>query len=417
MPKWTNKGHEFDELGNYFKKHNQITIYAESEEEVFILKKKLEFLNVKINIIHRLPAYNGGGYNGVRKLIYKISYKLKKIFYGKMNKYKLEKSIILFSNASRDSFYFMCGKGYIENKDLFMAETFFAKYLSVFAVYVCDKVYFPSNSFICTTVCTLNCRDCLNFAPYDKHKEHYDIERLKKNVDVYLKAVDRSGRFHISGGEPFSYPHLEELVRYIHNNYRDKIDVLTVVTNMTIMPSDELCNALKECDVYLELDDYTQTNPERKEMYNKVLEKLKKFDISIEQIVAGTLWNWVSVFPPKEVMTDENLLIKKYDCCGSVFQEIKDGKLFGCCYCEFIAQAKIFPYKEDDYFDLNTYIPEQKKELVEFRLKYNKKGYVEFCKYCNGLPPYNQEFIQPAIQTKGYLDWDINNPEKASKDL
>ena len=46
------------------------------------------------------------------------------------------------------------------------------------------------------------------------------------------------------------------------------------------------------------------------------------------------------------------------------------------------------------------------KELIEFRLKYNTKGFSSFCKSCNGLPPLNKDYIKPALQTKGIIEWE-----------
>lgn len=413
MPKWTNKGHEFDELGNYFKEHNQITICAESEEKVFILKKKLEFLNVKINIIPRLPAYNGGGYKGAGKLIYKISYKLKKIFYGhKMNKYKLEKSIILFSNASRDSFYFMCGKGYIENKDLFMAETFFAKYLSIFAVYVCDKVYFPTGCIVCTTICNLNCTDCLNFTPYIKKKEHYSFDELKKSIDVFFKHIDYIDLFHITGGEPLLYPNLAQLINYIYENYSSKIHTLGTTVNGSIVPSEEMLELFKKCNLKIYLDDYRTGVPRLETTFSEALDKFKQYKIDLEIFTRETFF---PLFPPAKSMENltEEELAEKFSCCANPFTQLKDGRLFNCNWSNFATTAGLMEFREEECFDLNNIgelTPDEKKYLVEYRLGYSPKGYVEFCKYCNGSYNINKAEVPAARQTKGLLEWDKSNP-------
>lgn len=394
--KWHNKGHEFDDIGEFFRKNKKIIVLGANFNSISCVKDKLQFVNLNNNV--------------ETKLVNKLFFKLLKRF----GSFLLPSNIIVVVTDDSDNIYrrLLKNKHFRKEINIFKEEEFFNKYLSIYAVYVLDKVYFPSNSFICTTVCSLNCKDCLNYAPFDKNKKHYDIERLKKNADVLFNAVDRVGLFHISGGEPFSYPHLSELLNYLHNNYSDKIETLCVVTNMTLMPSDELCETLKKCNVLVQMDNYLETNVEKREQYNKILIKLNKYEINVDEIIAGSLWNWVSTFPPKRTLFDEKALIEKFNCCGSIFQEIKDGKLFSCCYSEFISQAGIFDYKKEDYYDLNNYNPDCKKELVEFRLKYNTYGYVEFCKYCNGLPPYNVDYVQPAIQADGYFDWDINNPTK-----
>ncbi len=405
--KWKNKGHEFDEIGAVFQKNSEILIVG-NEEETEKIYKKLEFLNTKVTCFTDIELFDLG--HGLKKRIKQIKTKFVQ------NIFKNKTIVLANSIAYNNRLIKILNKLKLKEKiNYFREEEFFNKFLSIYAVYVSDKVYFPSNSFICTTVCTLNCRDCLNFAPYDKHKTHYDLERLKSDVDTYFKCVDRVGLFHISGGEPFSYPHLKELIEYIHNNYKNQIETLAVVTNMTILPSDELCQTLKETQILVQLDDYRNTNEDKRQQYEKVLAKLKNFNVNLDEIVAGTLWNWVSAFPPKKVTTDETELIRKYQICGSIFQELKEQKILGCSYCGFIAQAGVFDYQKDDYYDLSTYTPEHKKELVEFRMKFNTKGYVAFCKFCNGLPPYNSDYIQPAIQAKGYLEWDINNPTEVKE--
>ena len=52
------------------------------------------------------------------------------------------------------------------------------------------------------------------------------LDQVKKDIDIFFSVVDYIMLFHISGGEPFLYPYLKELVTYIGENYRDKIHFL-----------------------------------------------------------------------------------------------------------------------------------------------------------------------------------------------
>ena len=56
----------------------------------------------------------------------------------------------------------------------------------------------------------------------------------------------------------------------------------------------------------------------------------------------------------------------------------------------------------DEYFDLTSYTPDQAKELIEFRLGYTKKGYVNFCKKCRGFSDENPLVKKAAIQKCDY---------------
>lgn len=52
---------------------------------------------------------------------------------------------------------------------------------------------------------------------------------------------------------------------------------------------------------------------------------------------------------------------------------------------------------ETDYFDLNQQ-DINKKELMEFMLGFNERGYLEYCKKCNGEPNINKNYVIPGEQ-------------------
>lgn len=402
--KWKNKGHEFDELGNIFIKNKDIILIGD-ECETEYLKKKLDFLGVNINTINNFPEYKEE--KGLKKLIKKI--KLKYIIKNNLN----GKTVIVASSIACNDFYI----NWIENElklkrniNMFSGYDFLEKYLSIFAVYVSEKVYIPSNCLISTTICNLNCESCLNFAPYDKNQQHRDIEVLKKDVDMYFSCIDRVGLFHISGGEPLLYPHLVELIKYISNNYKDKIDILGTVTNGTIVPSDELCKVFKEYNVQVECDDYRQNVPRLNKTYAQLVEQLEKHNVNSKINLAGECWEWLELFPPRNNMenADEEVLCEKYNKCGNPFIELKDGKIYSCNFASYAATAGLKISLENDFLDISKFNSNQKKELVEFRLGYTTKGYVDFCKYCNGLQNINPIQVTPAKQAEGKLEWNMN---------
>ena len=185
--KWTNKGHEFDELGAVFQKNKDILIVSDKCTYEYI-KRKVDFLGV--NILWYDEKKQFGFLNTVKNIFKKNIFKCKTVIVSNNEVYK--KLILKYKLIPQQNIFLECG--FTNN----YTETNLGVYLSVFAMYVADKVYFPSNSFVCTTKCTLNCKDCLNFAPFDSNKAHCDIERLKSDVDIYFKCVDREiGRAHV----------------------------------------------------------------------------------------------------------------------------------------------------------------------------------------------------------------------------
>lgn len=109
-------------------------------------------------------------------------------------------------------------------------------FMSVYFAYQREELYIPSISFLPSTKCNLNCEACLNFTPYMKEPMVRSWEIVKADVDMFFRCVDYIMLFHISGGEPFLYPHLAQLIEYIGENYRHKVHFLRTVTNGTVLP-------------------------------------------------------------------------------------------------------------------------------------------------------------------------------------
>lgn len=282
--------------------------------------------------------------------------------------------------------------GLSKNKDYFYIEDF----LGVYFAYKYNKVFFSSISFLPSTRCNLNCKNCLNFNPYAKEYYVREYDSLIEDIDLFFSKVDYVMLFHISGGEPTLYPHLASLIRYIDNNYGDRIHNLRTVTNGTIIPNKDILQALKECRIRLTVDDYREAVPNCEKNFVKLLEILDDNDI---EYVVNKVDTWVNLKPMETdySMQDNDWLSRHFDDCCQTWQELREGKLYLCNYSSYAKVAGICEEDPDEYFDLKK--ESDKKELLEFRLGYSKKGYTDFCKRCRGFGN-NTEYNLPAEQTE-----------------
>jgi hypothetical protein len=203
-------------------------------------------------------------------------------------------------------------------------------------------------------------------------------------------------------------------MHYIVENYRSKIEVLGISTNAAVAVSDETFEVLKKLNILVECDDYSKSIPQLKSKYNNFIAKLNAYGIQYHE---NKKIKFFKLFPPskKLVNRNEQYLTWKFGKCVDAFngQSLKNGHLYSCNYSRFAITAGIIYETDDDYFDLSCFdgTTESKKALVEFRLGYNNKGYIDFCKYCNGFPNSNKlKLSNGAEQAQGKLDWDINNP-------
>ena len=253
----------------------------------------------------------------------------------------------------------------------------------------------------------------MNFTPYIKNKKHFDFDDLKFSIDAFFKQIDRIDLFHLSGGEPLLYPNLADLLNYIYDNYRNKINTLGVTVNGSIVPNDDLLELFKKCNLKIYLDDYRVNVPRLEKTFNEALNKFKDYGLTT---VIFARDKFFQLFPP--VNSQENAsadeLINKFDCCANPFTQLKDGRLFNCNWSNFAATAGLTEVREEEYYDLNNINGElsndEKKALIEYRLGYSEKGYVDFCKYCNGSYNINKIEVPAARQTKGMLEWSKSNP-------
>lgn len=283
--------------------------------------------------------------------------------------------------------------GYTENEDYFKIEPF----LSAWYVYKYDKVYFTNVSMLPSTACNLNCELCLNFNPYAAKADVRTLEQVKEDIDLFFGCVDYVMLFHVSGGEPLLYPHFADVMEYLGTRYRKQILTLRTVTNGTIVPSDELLMRLSKIDFEITVDDYRDAVPDSKDNFDLLIQKLEKYHIKYEINKAES---WIDLAPTRtdHSMWTEEQLIEHFDNCAQTWQELRDGKLYSCNYDGYATVAGINEEQKEEIFDLRNFQPGQRKELVEFRLGYNGKGYTNLCKHCRGFYLDNPVVGQPAAQ-------------------
>lgn len=285
-------------------------------------------------------------------------------------------------------------QGYRKDTDFFIIEEF----LSVYFVYKKDEIYFSSISFLPSTACNLNCRNCLNFNPFAKKFYVRKWEDLVKDVDLFFACVDHIMLFHVSGGEPFLYKHTADLIEYIDKNYGQRIDTLRMVTNGTVVPKEQVLEKLSRCNVEITVDDYREAVPQYNMEFDKVIEKFEEYHIRYYINKADF---WIDLAPEKtdySYMTEEEL-IQHRTSCNQSWQELRDGKLYNCNYAAYATVAGIAGEQDlEEVYELKDFSKDQKKELVEFRLGYTQKGYTNFCKKCRGFTIENSEEVEPALQ-------------------
>ena len=381
--KWKNKGHEFVELFYQIEKKNKLYLFGAGDYG-------MQFLNIFKNEIPIVGYIDNNSAKQGTVIHEKRCYSLEEITLDED-----EGIVVTMSQIARvEPIEQLKQYGYKKDIDFFIIEEF----LSVYYVYKKNKIYFSSISFLPSTACNLNCKNCLNFNPFAKHFYVRKWEDLIKDIDLFFSCIDRIMLFHISGGEPMLYKYIADLVEYIDKNYGDRIDTLRTVTNGTIVPKDEVLQKLSECNVEVTIDDYREAVPHFGKQFDEVICKFNDYHI---KYYINKVDSWIDLAPERTDYSglSESQLEKHREDCSQSWQELRDGKLYSCNYAAYATVAGIAGEQDsEETFDLTTFTIDQKRELVEFRLGYTTKGYTNFCKTCRGFTSENSEKVVVAEQ-------------------
>lgn len=374
--KWKNKGHEFDGFWNEIKDIESIWLFGAGLNGKLVCQMYKDTIKIE-GFLDNDPKKRNTQYEGLRVC--------------DPREVQLNEHTAVVAAVGPEKQQPILAQLREEGKRAYDMHVFFP----VYDMYRYGLLTMTSISFLPTTKCNLNCRACLNFKPYLEESVSRDIDALKADVDTLFEKVDRILLFHVSGGEPFLYPRLGELLRYISERYGSRIGKLETTTNGTVVPSNELCEVLSVYQVSTVLDDYRDAVSQYADAFAKTEKKLQDFQIPYRTQHAD---EWIDLKP----LQDEHAHSEKearahFEACGVPWQEYRGGKLFLCNYSAFAAVAGLNVVRPGEFFDLRQ--PFNKYELMEFRLGYSEKGYTEFCKRCAGYfnNPYS---VQPAEQMK-----------------
>ena len=382
--KWKNKGHEYDEIFANIKNIKKLYLFGAGHDGDMVLN----ILEKRYNII---PV--DGFVDNNANLIGKEK-SGKHIFSLEELDVSDDVGIVVsFASEFIESIdgQLSC-KGWVKYKNFWHYEEFIA----IVAAYEYNQLFMSSICILPTTRCNLRCKSCLNFTNFIKNFENRSIERLKEEVDLFFSCVDYIGLFFISGGEPFLYPNLAELISYINKRYREKIYSFEMVTNGTVRPKAEILESLRENKVILTIDDYREALPDKVESISNNINYIRDF-LGEKFTIVRKYDEWIDLYPhPVRQMNNEELICK-YDKCHVPWQEYRNGRLFSCNYAAFAENAGIITgdFSSESLLLESTL---DKKIIMEFRLGYSEKGYVEFCKKCAGYLEINDYKVKVAEQ-------------------
>ncbi len=286
-------------------------------------------------------------------------------------------------------------EGLQENVDFVMYQQFVTEWYYKYR----GKINVLKTDISLTTFCTLNCENCMQFLPYWKEGRRKEVpfEEIKTNVDTYFKCVDYLLDLDIVGGEPFLYSQIEKFIKYIGENYRNRIGYVGFITNGMIVPDDRILELLSKYSIEVSISDYSEDIS----YHHKIEGLCEKLDFYHIAYMRNRNIDWFDFgFPKKTYQYEGENAVKHMQCCNSIEHILDDKKLFYCGL-EWSAQkGGLFSIEEKAYVDLKKIAggEKDKKVILEMIIANIPDGYMEFCKVCGGFGIDNNNRVETAKQ-------------------
>lgn len=254
-----------------------------------------------------------------------------------------------------------------------------------------------------TTKCSLRCKNCSLFIPYQSAPCHYCQEQIMEDCFTVLNALGHVRIVNFYGGEPMLHPGLPSMIRRLSDETR--IERISIITNGTIIPNEDLLSAIKaEKRFLMRISDYGALSSKLGALKD-ILEKNKiKYEIA-----NYTYWDEPSKIGYMK-STEEELISKFMHCtaCNVVF--LLNRKLCLCSTASALCNMDVFPPSENNYVDLNRNYPSDqilKQSIKDFISRAGTGKYFDACQYCSGNHCVQFEHKVPvAEQTKELLKLD-----------
>lgn len=246
-----------------------------------------------------------------------------------------------------------------------------------------------------TMQCTFNCKNCNMFVPYYNKKVGYSYDDLRQMYDLFFKYVDYVFCITLLGGEPFLSPVLGDIITYLGENYHDKIGVLNIISNGSIVPDDRTLKILACNKVLVYLSDYSSEIPYKPKI-KQVMEKFRENSINY---VLRTSKEWKDFgFPVSAPVINQCDMVKHMNFCAPIFHGLNDNKFYYCHVAWSAEKAGLYKLREQDYVDLEHLGQIDKRQLVQHALGNMENKYITLCEICGGCGEDNPNNIKAAIQ-------------------
>ncbi len=251
---------------------------------------------------------------------------------------------------------------------------------------------------VITECCTLKCRNCSNLMQYYHKPENLSPDEVIYGLKRLLTAF-KVNRLNILGGEPFvCQKNLMRLLEFLRNEAKDRVNEIVIITNGTVIPSDECLRVIKDTpDLRILFSNYGSLSSKLEEFSAVCRREGIKCDVVEDEF-------WWDFGDLKRRDEKDRKTQHRYDACYSRKHctTLFRGKLYECPRQAHAVRLGIIPEDPSENVDLLRPEFEDAGLLHDeiYRL-IDRKEYISVCKHCG----CDSEIKIPrAVQTEKPVD-------------
>jgi len=225
-----------------------------------------------------------------------------------------------------------------------------------------------------TQRCTLKCRDCVTLTPKFNNPVDCDINQTVASFEKFMATVDFVNRLVLCGGEPFLNHNLGTCLMKLEDiGLLNRVGLIQIVTNGTIVPPDELLEQLAGLNLLVTISNYKTLSKN----INKLVAKLNLFNVNyyIDYRPAWYSTGMPRLSEPLDVEDSK----KQRLLCRSNCRIIWNDEFYFCAFLKSAEQIGMIPNDSRNSLKIDKVFNYEKLE------RYMNAHYPG-CAYCVGWP-------------------------------
>ncbi len=236
-----------------------------------------------------------------------------------------------------------------------------------------NKLILYRTEITITQRCTLKCEKCANLIPLFEKPETYDVETVKNEMKGLFDSVDKIVLLRILGGEPFIHKNIAEIVTCAANS--QKVGKVEIVTNGTILPSDEVLKSFSNKKVIIVISDYAELSRHK----NDIVKKCEELRVNCRICYNKLGDKWLDAGGLHKRDKTKKQLKKQLLSCAMMCRNVQNGRLYYCPRASFGSFLGVEGQENDSVDLLSKDVKEKRKRIFEL----NQKRLITACNYCD----------------------------------